>query len=201
MTNADKTILHLCADLGTDSEPYRRAGYNVICVGKKLDVRTYTPPENVYGIIANPVCTMFSNARCNAKEPRDFKQGMELVEACLRIVWACQYKPVSDTAKYTRLKFWALENPYRGMLKHFLGEPAFTYSPWEYGDSYKKDTALWGYFNAPPKTHFWIPVGMKKFDALLAHEIHPEHAGTLTRTERRSVCSPKFAQAFYEANQ
>lgn len=201
MQNKDKVILHLCADLGTDSKPYRDAGYDVRCVGKDIDVRKYEPPENVYGIIANPVCTMFSNARCNAKKPRDFKEGMELVEACLRVVWKCQYKPVSDTAKYTRLKFWALENPYRGMLKHFIGEPKFTYSPWEYGDSYMKETALWGYFNAPPKTHFFRPITLKKFDALKTHEIHPEHMDTMTRTERRSVCSEKFAKAFFEANQ
>lgn len=41
---------------------------------------------------------------------------------------------------------------------------------------------------------------MKKFDALLSREIHPEHSATMTRTERRSVCSPKFAKAFFEAN-
>lgn len=196
-----KTILHLCADLGTDSEPYRAAGYNVITVGKDQDVRKFVPPTEVYGIIANPPCTMFSNARCNPKsKPRCFREGMELVEACLRIIWTVQYQPVSNVAKHTRLKFWALENPYRGMLKHFLGEPPFTYSPWEYGDIYKKQTAIWGFYNAPAKTHFVEPAGLKKFDALLSHEISPQHFGKLTRTERRSVCSPKFAQAFFEAN-
>lgn len=200
MDASNKTILHLCADLGTDSKPYRDAGYNVICVGAKQDVRKYEPPEDVWGIIANPPCTMFSNARCNPKSrPRCFKEGMELVEACLRIIWKVQHKPVSNTAKYTRLRWWALENPYRGMLKHFLGEPPFVYSPWEYGDLYKKQTALWGKFNPPTKTVFTEPLGLKKFDALLSHEIHPEYPH-LTRTERRSVCSAKFAQAFFEAN-
>lgn len=28
-----KLILHLCADIGSDSQPYRDAGYEVICVG------------------------------------------------------------------------------------------------------------------------------------------------------------------------
>lgn len=195
-----KTILHLCADLGTDSQPYRDAGYNVICVGKNVDVRTYTPPDEVYGVIANPPCTMFSNARTNARQPRDFRAGMELVEACLRIIWAIQYAPISNTAKETRLKFWVLENPYRGMLKNFLGEPPHRYSPWEYGDNYQKETALWGNFNMPTKTHFFKPLGLKKFDSLLSHEIHPEHGDTMTRTERRSVCSAAFAKAFFEAN-
>lgn len=200
MMNSDKTILHLCADIGSDSQPYREAGYNVICVGEKMDVRTYEPPENVYGIIANPPCTMFSIARTNAKKPRDFKQGMECVEACLRIIWKCQYRPINNTAKYTRLKFWALENPYLGLLKNFMGKPAHIYDPWEYGDSYKKRTALWGNFNIPPKMFFVPPVGMVKFDGLKTSQIHPEYADTLTRTERRSVCSAKFAEAFFRAN-
>lgn len=213
MSNSDKTILHLCADMGSDSQPYRDAGYNIICVGKNDDVRTWEPPEDVYGIIANPPCTMFSFARTNAKLPRDLKQGMECVEACLRIIWKCQYRSVSDQAKYTRLKFWALENPYFGLLKNFIGKPALIYDPWEYGDTYQKRTALWGNFNAPPKN----PVPMtdeakakartnshlhtRKFDMLLSHEIHPEKFGVLTRQDRRSICSAKFANAFYEVNQ
>lgn len=201
LMNSNKIILHLCADIGTDSLPYKNAGYDVRCIGKDIDVRKYDPPENVYGIIANPPCTMFSCARTSPKStPRDFKQGMEVVEACLRIIWKCQYVPLRNASKKTRLKFWCLENPYRGLLKSFLGEPPFRYSPWEYGDSYKKDTGLWGFYKIPPKTIFFKPLGLKKFDALLSHEIHPEYSD-LTRTERRSVCSQKFAQAFFESNQ
>lgn len=55
-----KTILHLCADIGSDSKPYKDAGYDVHLIGKELNVHKYDPPENVYGIIANPVCTEFS---------------------------------------------------------------------------------------------------------------------------------------------
>ena len=29
-----KIILHLCADLGSDSKQYRDAGYDVRCIGK-----------------------------------------------------------------------------------------------------------------------------------------------------------------------
>jgi len=207
-----KTILHLCADIGSDSAPYKMAGYNVICIGQKIDVRTYEPPEEVYGIIANPPCTMFSFARTNARTPRDLKLGMECVEACLRIIWKCQYRMVSDHAKYTRLKFWALENPYFGLLKNFLGRPALIYDPWEYGDDYQKRTALWGNFNIPKKTPKPLTPEMKelartnsmlhrrKFDLLLSHEIHPDSFGVLTRQDRRSICSAKFAQAFFEAN-
>lgn len=209
-----KTILHLCADIGSDSQPYRKAGYNVICVGKNTDVCTYEPPDDVHGIIANPPCTMFSFARTNAKSPRDLKLGMECVEACLRIIWKVQYRAVSNNAKYTRLKFWVLENPYFGLLKNFIGRPALIYDPWEYGDNYQKRTALWGNFAIPPKLITVNPMTpeqkvlaktnstlhSRKFDQLLSHEIHPEAFGVLTSQDRRSICSAKFAQAFFETN-
>lgn len=209
----EKTILHLCADIGSDSEPYRNAGYNVVCVGKDMDVRKFQPPDEVHGIIANPPCTMFSFARTNAKKPRDLKEGMELVEACLRVIWNVQYRAVSNNAKYTRLKFWVIENPYYGLLKNFLGRPAHIFDPWEYGDDYQKRTALWGNFNIPEKNPFPLSESTKqmartnshlhtrKFDALLSKEIHPEAFGVLDGQARRSICSAKFAQAFFEVNQ
>lgn len=58
-----KVILHLCADIGSDSKPYADNGYNVILVGKDIGVENFQPPKNVYGVIANPVCTEFSTAR------------------------------------------------------------------------------------------------------------------------------------------
>ena len=56
MNNKDKIILHLCADTGSDSSPYQDAGYDVRCIGKAIGVENFHPPENVYGIIANPPC-------------------------------------------------------------------------------------------------------------------------------------------------
>jgi hypothetical protein len=193
-----KIILHLCADMGSDSKPYREAGYDVRCIGSNIGVENYHPPDNVYGIIANPPCTMFSFCRTNAKLPRDLKQGMFLVNECLRIISECQYRLDSDVQKYSPLKFWVLENPNRGMLKWFLGKPALVFSPHEYGDDYKKETALWGMFNEPKKSP--VECNAVKFDRMKSKDIHPEYYGKLTRTERRSLCSEKFAQAFYEAN-
>lgn len=38
-----KTILHLCADLGSDSRPYQlNDEYNVICIGKQIGVENYS---------------------------------------------------------------------------------------------------------------------------------------------------------------
>ena len=74
------------------------------------------------------------------------------------------------------------------------------YSPHEYGDIYKKKTCLWGFFNVPKKLKIYNN-DYKKFDSLKTKEIHTEYYGKLTRQERRSVCSTKFAQAFFEVNQ
>jgi hypothetical protein len=98
--------------------------------------------KDIYGILAAPVCTMFSFARTTAKIPRDLRQGMILVIACLNIVWECRYNH--------KLAFWALENP-RGYLRQFLGKPVFTFDPCDFGDPYTKKTDLWGYFNIPKK--------------------------------------------------
>ena len=61
-----KTILHLCADLGSDSYPYQcDSDYRVIRIGKEYGVENLTKEtllrdfgvSEVHGIIANPVCT------------------------------------------------------------------------------------------------------------------------------------------------
>ena len=44
MDNKDKIILHLCADTGSDTMPYREAGYDVRCIGSKIGVENYAPP-------------------------------------------------------------------------------------------------------------------------------------------------------------
>ena len=112
MEYINKTILSLCSGTGAWEKPYVEAGYNVISITlPDNDVRTYIPPDNVYGILAAPVCTHFSFARTRAKTPRDFRQGMELVIACLNIIWECRYDH--------KLAFWCLENP-TGFLRQFL---------------------------------------------------------------------------------
>ena len=94
-----KTILHLCADTGSDTQIYRQNGYNVICIGKDIGVENYHPPKDVYGIIANPPCTNFSSVRTSAKIPRNKEEGMRLVKECQRII-----KEANPT-------FWVIENP------------------------------------------------------------------------------------------
>ena len=199
-----KTILQLCADTGSDTKPYRDAGYNVILIGIKIGVENYHPPQDVYGIIANPVCTEFSTARSNGRA-RDPQKGMELVRECQRIIAECN--PT----------FWVIENPATGRLKDFLGDPVMTYEPWHYGSPWTKKTALWGKFN-PPTRLFTNWDDVPKIDGLYTRPgrgkpslafMHKSHARMIPEfadfhpendMEFRSLCSQKFAQAFFNAN-
>ena len=208
MKNKNKIILDLCGGTGSWSKPYKEAGCDVRNITyPKYDVRLYTPPKNVYGILAAPPCTMFSFARTNAKKSRNLHEGMGLVLACLRIIWDCQYRIEKDTTKKPQLKFWALENPYYAMTKWFLGKPAFIFDPWEFGHPYQKKTALWGHFNEPKKFPTKLPKEAKtnsqelpKFDYMKSRDIAPQHYGKLTRKERRAITPAGFAEAFYKAN-
>ena len=195
-----KIILDLCGGTGAWSNPYKEAGYDVRNITlPENDVRLYEPPKNVYGILAAPPCTMFSFARTKAKKSRNLQEGMSLVLACLRIIWHCQYQIKSDTQKQSPLKFWVLENP-NGMLKWFLGNPVFEFSPYDFGDSYKKKTHLWGYFNIPKKTKELNSDTMVKFDRMTSRDIAPEYFNKLTRQERRAITPKGFAEAFYKLN-
>ena len=185
--------------------PYQKdSDYEVVLIGKNIGVENYHPPMNVYGIIANPVCTEFSTARSTGRA-RNPEEGMKLVRECQRII--AEANPV----------FWVIENPATGRLKDYLGAPVMTYEPWHYGSPWTKKTALWGDFNKPERVYEkWEDV--PKIDGLYVRpnrgkpslafmhksaaklipefaEFHPE-----SDMEFRSLCSQKFAQAFYEVN-
>ena len=211
MEVSNKIILDLCGGTGSWSKPYKDNGYDVRNITlPEYDVRSYNPPENVYGILAAPPCTEFSLAKSNSKYPRKMKAGMDIVYNCLRIIWEAQYKLPTPLAKRTTLMFWALENPF-GLLRRFLGHPVMIFNPYDFGDGYQKKTCLWGYFNEPKKNpvkfvkDYIHTIGvngkpLKKFDMLLTKDIAPEFYGKLTRQERRAITPQGFAKAFYEAN-
>lgn len=193
MDNSGKIILHLCAKSGSDSRPYRDAGYDVRIIGEEIGVENYTPPDNVYGIIANPPCTHFSIARTTAKTPRDLRKGMHLVKECLRVIWECQSQHNKNSYGYKPvLKFWMIENPATGFLKWFLGNPVFQYCHSEYGDNHTKKTAIWGMFNIPYRPLLSIPVRNKSIGN--GWNMWDKNG------EKRSICSPGFARAFFDAN-
>ncbi len=200
-----KIILHLCADTGSDTKIYKDEGYNVILIGKDIGVENYHPPKNVYGIIANPVCLEFSTARSDGKA-RNPEEGMKLVKECQRII-----KEAGD------VKFWVIENPARGVLGKYLGDPVYKYEPWWYGSPWTKQTALWGKFNIPERKYYkWEDVpkipelytrpGRPKPSLAFNHKNHKRFIREFdcfevdSDMEFRSLCSQKFAQAFYEEN-
>lgn len=202
-----KIILHLCADLGSDSYPYQlNDEYKVITVGQDIGVENYTAPDNVHGIIANPPCTEFSTARSSGKA-RNPDQGMFLVEHCIRIIEQC--KP----------EWWVIENPARGVLKNYIGEPTYKYEPWWYGSPWTKQTALWGQFNIPKRVYYnwddvpkndklYIRPARTKPSLAVLHKsaIHyiPEFSPFIEHVyndaDFRSLCSQQFANKFKEVN-
>ena len=107
----------------------------------------------------------------------------------------------------------------KGRLKEILGKPKAIYQPWEFGSPWSKQTALWGNFNMPKKIYSKIEEVEqiqelwkrkdRKIAALAylhksAKNLIPEFewAKDLINDDMslRSMCSQKFAQAFYEAN-
>lgn len=175
-----KTILHLCAKQGSDSLPYREAGYNVILVTEEMDVRKYIPPKSVHGIIANPPCTDLAGSGARwwkKKGEAALLKALSMCDACLRIVWL------------SNPSWWMLENPV-GRLSKFYGEPLLRYHPFEYGDPYTKKTCVWGKFNIPVKRIVKPTEGSKM------HLLPPSE----NRADLRSECSPGFARSFFTAN-
>lgn len=202
-----KVILHLCADLGSDSYPYQLdPDYEVIKIGEDIGVEGYVPDKEITGIIANPPCTEFSTARSCGKA-RNGIGGFKLLSECLRII------------HNTKPKWWVLENPATGSMKRIMGNPVYTYQPWEYGSPWTKKTSLWGQFNIPEKIYNkWEDVtkidglytrpGRPKPSLAFMHKSHikfiPEFAPFVDYVKNdadfRSLCSQGFAKAFKEAN-
>ena len=211
-----KVILHLCADIGSDSYPYAcDPDYRVIKIGKAYGVENLTKSkllsdfgiDTVQGIIANPVCTDLSRARAGGKA-KDIEKGLFLVRHCQRIIEELQPK------------WWVIENPASGVLRDYLGTPALVYQPYEYGSGWTKKTALWGNFRLPEKVYksfddcpkidgLYIRKKRDKAPSLaFQHKNHirfidefaPFQAACHTDADLRSLCSQAFAKAFKEVN-
>lgn len=208
-----KIILDLCGGTGAWSRPYAEDArfdvkvitlprYNIfdtiindntITFFDRVDAREMTiEKSDIYGILAAPTCTMFSLARTTAKTPRDFEQGMKLVESCLHIIWAVR------AYKGSNLRFWALENP-RGYLRQFLGIPALSFTSDEYGGDVKKPTDIWGYFKIPKKVYKneGQPLYTKMPTIPQGYILPPDLSKMAVR---RAITNSAFAKAFYRAN-
>src|SRR4029079_3176119 len=127
-------ILDLCGGSGAWREPYRQAGYRVDVVEflTGAAVRLFERVRGVHGILAAPVCTVFSYAR-NRYPPTDAEllAALSVVDACLRVVFA--HREV--------LRWWALETPIT-KLRRYLGPPRLTFKQWEYGAAGHKPTRI-----------------------------------------------------------
>jgi hypothetical protein len=194
-----KVILDLYAGTGSWSFPYRRAGYEVIPVTlPRKNVLEYMPPpplcSKIYGILAAPPCTQLSLARTSAMTARNFSEALLNVKACLEIVWRC--------ALHGNLKFWALENPV-GLLRRFLGDPPFTFNPYDFGDPWTKRTDLWGNYSRPGYRYtaplYSIEHAAKnQIPALL--KLRGVPLAGLVASDFRAVTPPGFAMEFYKSN-
>jgi hypothetical protein len=188
MLMAGPLILSLCDHTGNWSRPYEEAGYQVIRVdlADGRDVRLLEPPdEPVRGILAAPPCDHFalSGARWWAgKGQTAVIEGLALVDACLRLVAVC------------RPEWWALENPV-GRLRRFLGPPAWSFQPCQFGDPWTKKTCLWGHFTPP--TPLLSAQARKAVVPTMGSRMH--RMGSQQKAER-SETPMGFARAFFEAN-
>lgn len=190
-----RAVLSLCDHSGRWSAPYREAGYIVHQVDLKAgqDVRTIEWIDApIHGVLAAPPCTAFAVSGAQYWPAKDREgetlHAISLVDACLRAV--AIYRP----------HWWALENPV-GRLRRWLGPPAFTFNPCDFGgygtdaDAYTKKTLLWGRFKAPERK----PVPPVR--ACSQGSWIQKLGGKSERTkELRSMTPEGFARAFFIAN-
>jgi hypothetical protein len=213
MRNKDKIILDLCGGTGSWSKPYKDAGYDIRLITlPEYNVLTYEPPENVYGIIAAPPCTEFSPMNYGkfytSQSFFDFDiykntPNIDILNACLRIIKKC--KPI----------FYAIENPC-GIMRKYMGNPEFTFHPYQFGDGWTKKTDIWGKFYKPKISHTWETCpklnlytrpGRKKPSIAFLHKSAKSHIPQFkdfvidNDATLRAITPPGFARAFFEANQ
>lgn len=189
-----KTILSLCDFTGEWARPYKEAGYNVVLVDIKHghDVRLFEHMPRVYGVLAAPPCTAFAGSGAQYWDAKDKDgrtlEGLAVVDACMRIILACQPQ------------WWALENPV-GRLRRWLGPPAFSFHPYQFGDPYTKKTLLWGKFVAPTAITLGGDRSVEPIRETLQGSWLMKLGGSSERTkELRSVTPAGFARAFFEVN-
>jgi hypothetical protein len=205
-TRGTKLIVSLCDHSGNWPSAYASdPDYEVLKIDllDGRDVRLLPCiGRPVHGILAAPPCTHFSAAagvRSWGRKGVDAViEGMQVVDACLRLV--AIYRPV----------WWALENPV-GRLKYWIGPSKWTFNPCDYGgylepgektlkcslfpanDAYTKRTCVWGTARKPvPKpvavTLAPRPEGGWRNECFTRHEEH------------RSITPLGFSRAFKEAN-
>lgn len=182
---------------GCWSEPYRRAGYRVLQVEKKLGFDVFNfeydliSQELVGGILAAPPCTDFATSGAQYWKRKD-KDGTTV--ASVKLI-----KTILKIIKYFKPKFWCIENPV-GRINDLVPELK-NYGPWywqpyQFGDRWTKKTGLWGIFNKPQISFKSLPLRYTK-QGSWTQKLGGKSEAT---KELRSITPPGFAQAFFEAN-
>jgi hypothetical protein len=150
-------VLSLCDRTGVMVQPWLNAGYECWIVdvqhprgttqdGKLFrigtDVRNWIPGVRSAIAFAFPPCTHLAVSGARWFEDK----GLESLHEAIGLVVAC--KRICETSGAP----WMLENPV-GTLSSYWRKPDYTFQPWQYGDTYTKQTCLWtgNGFVMPPK--------------------------------------------------
>lgn len=191
--NGSRTILSLFDTTGNWSQPWVRAGYNVIQMdiqngvdinALSIDALADAGIDDVYGILAACPCTDFSNSGARWWTQKDeagiTAQSIELVQQTLRLV------------EYLQPAFWVIENP-NGRIQKLNNLPDWrlSFDPHHFGDPYTKRTVLFGHFNQDLPTANVDPVEGSRIHKL---------SGQGNGKHERSVTPLGFAYAFFMAN-
>lgn len=208
-----KTLISLFDYTGIWSEPYKKAGWDVLRVDEKRgydifgffnlinQITVDDPSFRVNGILAAPPCTHLSSSGAHKWKEKDNKASS------FNEMWPLPVYSVTDEAVclimvtmliIERLKpidFWALENPV-GRLSGLFPELQ-EYGPWyfqpsDFGEPYTKKTGLWGVFKKP-KLRPVLPL----YGSMMQNKYSSFHE---RKYGLRSATPKGFARAFYEAN-
>ena len=190
--NSSKIILDLCGGTGSWSKPYATAGYDVrVITLPDYDVRAFEPPQAVYGILAAPPCTHFTNSGAQYWKAKDADgrtlADTQIITHCLRII------------AMAAPSFWAMENP-TGRFVRWMGKPKMVFNPCDYGDPYTKRTCLWGRFNEPIMSHVAPEFVLAPNGDRYSPVNWRTGGGSAKAKELRAITPPGFAQAFFKAN-
>lgn len=209
-----RILLSLCDYSGVWSLPFAQNGWKVIQVDTGFSSEYHSSASGMVeyvradvtrirnghilsalelrpdAVLAAPPCTCFCRPGARWWKQMDAEgkteRDIEVFRACLNI---CR------TAKL----WWALENPpgrHRKLIPE-LGDPAWQFRPYEYGDPWDKQTYIWGTAVKPePRNQVEPPKTIRTPNG------HTQ--GTIARMSsswkrEREKTPPGFAQAFCEA--
>jgi len=183
---ADAGFPCVCVDIRHSIRKPRREGNVTYLWG---DARSFILPRHMsrhVGIFfAFPPCTHVSNAG-----RRDFlTKGNRLLMDCMELFLACEIMASWSGAPYM------LENPVGALSRH-MRPPDFTFHPYEFGDTYSKNTCLW------VGNGFRMPAKIRKlrWNSASVDKNHIWKASGPNQTGIRSLTPKAFAEAVFHSN-